>query len=242
MARRGDGARPLGKGAGGDVTTVLDRAIEEEVLALVPDGVRVLTEEAGEAGDPESDALLIIDPLDGSHNATRGIPAYSISLAVAHGGDLLGDVEAAYIRHLVTGDEWTATRGEGAVRNGGSIAPSGELHTIATELYPSGPEEMARAVAPLSLGRKVRGIGTVAIDLAYVADGTVDAFVDLRGLGRTFDLAAGYLIVKEAGGLATDDAGRDLGGRPCAFDERCSVIATGTEECLHMLLRTIPPE
>lgn len=237
LVTRGGGSEEIGRGAGGDITTEFDRVLEEALMAHVPDGVHVLTEEAGAVGEGED--VIVLDPLDGSHNAGRGMPMFSVSIAHLRRPLALGNVEHAYVRHLVTGDEYAAVTGRGALRNGRPIRPRAGLHTIATEIRAAPPDVLIRAIAPLELATKVRCIGSVALDLAYVADGTVDAFLDLRGIGRTFDLAAGYLILREAGGVITDDAGAPLDDVPIDFDEHRNIVAAGTPEALERLLAAI---
>jgi len=235
LRSRGLGSEPLGQGAGGDITTRFDKEIEDAVMALVPDGVSVMSEEAGLSGD--GGPVIVIDPLDGSHNASRGLPNISISMALVDGPMTFGNVRAGYVRHLVTGVEWYAEKGKGALRDGAGVSTSDGLHTIGTELYTA--QGLGRAIQPLALATKVRCIGSVALDLAYVSDGTFDAFVDLRGIGRTFDVAAGYLLVAEAGGIVADGEGRSMDDVGIGFDVRSDVIAAGSRGALDRLVAAL---
>jgi myo-inositol-1(or 4)-monophosphatase len=231
------GTELLGQGAGGDITTRFDKEIEDAVLTLVPDGISVMSEESGLSGD--GGPVLVIDPLDGSHNAGRGIPNYSISIALADLPLTFGNVTAGYVRHLVTGVEWYCERGRGVLRDGIPVTASKGLHTVGTELYTAAPPCMERAIVPLQLATKVRCIGSVALDLAYVADGTFNAFLDLRGIGRTFDVAAGYLMVCEAGGVVSDGNGSPLDGIGIGFDVRSDIIAAGSRDALDDLVAAL---
>ena len=102
----------MGVGAAGDRTIYADRLAEVILLKRLGevDGVRVLSEEAGDAGDPDGSTLAVVDPLDGSSNFERGIPFYCTSVAVAEGGTLDG-ILAGVVRDLVTGDAYSARRG-----------------------------------------------------------------------------------------------------------------------------------
>lgn len=237
LRSKGIGSERLGPGASGDITTVFDKEIEDAVMALIPEGVSVMSEEAGLSG--EGGPVIVIDPLDGSHNAVRGLPNISISIALVDGPLTFGNVKTGYVRHLVTGVEWFAEREKGAFRDGEPISTSDGLHTMGTELYTSMPPGMDRAMRPLQLATKVRCIGSVALDLAYVADGTFDAFVDLRGIGRTFDVAAGYLLVGEGGGIVADGDGRPMDDVEIGFDVRSDVIAVGSCEALDHIVSTL---
>ena len=237
LRSRSLGSELLGRGAGGDITTRFDKEVEDAVMALVPDGVSVMSEEAGLSGD--GGPVIVIDPLDGSHNASRGLPNISISIALVDGPMTFGNVMAGYVRHLVTGAEWYAEKGKGAFRDDVGVSTSDGLHTIGTEFYTAVPPGMERAILPLALATKVRCIGSVALDLAYVSDGTFDAFVDLRGIGRTFDVAAGYLLVAEAGGIVADGEGRPMDDVGIGFDIRSDVIAAGSREALDHLVDTL---
>jgi len=237
LRTRGLGSELLGRGAGGDITTRFDKEVEDAVMTLVPDGVSVMSEEAGLSGD--GGPVIVIDPLDGSHNASRGLPNISISIALVDGPLTFGNVMTGYVRHLVTGVEWYAEKGKGAFRDGVGVSASDGLHTIGTELYTASTQGLERAILPLSLAAKVRCIGSVALDLAYVSDGTFDAFVDLRGIGRTFDAAAGYLLVAEAGGIVADGEGRPMDDVGIGFDVRSDVIAAGSREALDHLVATL---
>lgn len=233
---RGEFAEEIARGAGGDMTTRLDRAIEERVVGMVPDGVLILSEEAGLMGDDTSDWMVVIDPLDGSTNAMRGIPHFCISIALAKAPFRLENVEVACIRHLLTGVEYTAIKGEGIRKNGERVRPSDRLWIVATEIYPDVPDAMIKTLLPLQCVTKVRCLGSVAMDLAFVADGTVDAFVDLRNRGRYFDIVGGYLLLKESGCVITDEAGQDISGISIDLRGRGNVIASCCKDVHDTLL------
>ena len=118
-------ARPVGLGEGGDETLLVDllaeRIVLEELEAVAADGTGcvLVSEELGEQtlGDPVDGWVGVVDPIDGSLNAKRGLPFHCISIAVAR-GRALGDVEVTFVRDLGTREEWTAVRGQGARLDG----------------------------------------------------------------------------------------------------------------------------
>src|SRR5204862_5737079 len=109
----------LRQGLGGDDTTAIDGAAEAAILARFRDlDVAIVSEEAGRLGSGST--LVVIDPIDGSLNAKRGIPFFSLSIAVAD-GDRMGDVHTAYVYDFGSGEEWVARRGDGATLNGARL-------------------------------------------------------------------------------------------------------------------------
>ena len=163
-------------------------------------GVGVLSEESGRHRG-EAAVTVVVDPLDGSTNASRGIPWYATSLCAV---DADGPA-AALVVHLPSGVTYEATRGGGARRDGEPIGPS----TC---------ETMAAALVGLSgwPGRylgwyQYRALGAVALDLCAVAAGTIDAYVDCSVSAHgPWDYLAGSLICAEAGAVVADAAGREL--------------------------------
>jgi myo-inositol-1(or 4)-monophosphatase len=207
---RGVGARTEyeGVGEGGDRTLVIDRRCEDlvfaELEALAAEGASfvAVSEERGEVAFGEGGpARVVIDPIDGSLNARRMLPAHSLSIAVAS-ADSMAAVELGYVFDFGAGEEFLAVRDEGARLNGESIAvgPDGEK----LELLGVEAAEPQRALAPLEalVDRvyRVRVVGSIAITAAYVAAGRFDAMLSLRPC-RSVDAAAAQLLVREAGGI-----------------------------------------
>ena len=110
----------VGEGLGGDDTTAVDKAAEDAILVrfrALPD-ITVVSEEVGRLGDGRT--VIVVDPIDGSLNAKRGIPFFAVSIAVAD-GETMGDVAFGYVYDFGSGEEWTARRGEGAWLNGAPL-------------------------------------------------------------------------------------------------------------------------
>lgn len=177
---------------------------------------------------------LVVDPLDGTTNAARGIPHASVSLAVSNSSRLDG-VYAGVVVDVFSGELFEAERGRGALRDGRRIRVS-EVH------------ELERAVITADLSRRememdwlgkmasrasaIRHLGSASLELCYVASGIVDVHLDLRWMIRPFDIAAGLLIVREAGGEALVK-GRVDPGVALVPDERLVLIAAANNELLN---------
>src|SRR5207302_1753239 len=184
-------------GEGGDDTTAIDAAAEEVILERfrLPD-TRIVSEEVGIAG--EGRWTVVVDPIDGSLNAKRGIPFFSVSIAVAE-GDTMDDVVFGYVFDFGTGEEWTATRGGGAALNGRPITqrPKDEIEILSFEATTTAyvSENAARFDG---VAHRLRVMGSLAITLCHLAAGRVDGVVSLKP-ARSVDIAAAQLLVREQG-------------------------------------------
>jgi myo-inositol-1(or 4)-monophosphatase len=204
---RDDREPVVGLGRGGDDTTVIDQQAEAAAVlrlqALEARGIGFLlvSEELGERrfGDPSSPWRVVLDPIDGSLNAKRGLPFFCISIAFAN-GPTLDDVQFGYVKDLGSGEEWMAEAGQGAVVDGrplGGVRPKPRLGIV--DLEATTTALLAEAARRLDghVGR-VRLLGALALALCQLADGRVDAVATLKP-SRSVDLAAAALIVREAG-------------------------------------------
>lgn len=219
MEEREQSQSDLGVGAGGDQIKEADLIAENALLETLEDqGVSftLVSEESGieKYGSTPENNFVTVDPIDGTTNLVRGIPFYATSIAVST-RPVIDSVHTALVTDLVHGVTYTAKRGEGAYRNGQRIAPSEEnsLQTavIGLDLYTYQIQEIASQLTGLiRKTRHIRHLGANALEICHVADGTTDAFVDLRGKLRTTDMAAAWLVVKEAGGIIRGMEGRSL--------------------------------
>ena len=230
----------LRAGKGGDDTTAIDAAAEAAIVArldALTEGFTLVSEELGErsfgAGGPWR---VVVDPIDGSVNAKRGIPFFSLSIAVADGATM-GDVRFAYVYDFGSGEEWTAERGGGARLDGQPLAgvgPKDPIEILAFEGTTSAAIA-SNVAAVLPLARRLRVMGSLALSLCYLAAGRIDAVCSLKE-ARAVDIAAAQLLVREQG-LAIElpqtppfvDAPLDLGQRSrvvaAATVERCAELA-----------------
>ncbi|MGI8460617.1 MAG: inositol monophosphatase family protein [Solirubrobacterales bacterium] len=223
-----------GVGEGGDNTLVIDRRCEDVAFAelerLHAEGKDfvVVSEERGEVVFGDSPApQVIVDPIDGSLNVRRTIPAHRLSVAVAS-GPTMADVEFGFVHDFGAGEEFSASRGKGASLDSQRIVPERPYDGLeVVGIESASPEHVAPLAAALQ-GKaiRLRSPGSIAITLSYVAAARFDGMLSGRTC-RSVDAAAGQLIVREAGaavgfaGLELTEATLDLSARygvAAAFD------------------------
>jgi myo-inositol-1(or 4)-monophosphatase len=252
----------LGRGAGGDRTLELDRACEEAILRVLseqsPFAHSLVSEEAGVSGSVEAPWRVVVDPLDGSLNAKRGLEPFAASIAVAD-GDTLGDVRIAYVEDYTRPRVFSAVRGQGllslgaapgsaaggtasaeaaAVQPPGGASGSfggcrGDSDLVEVVLFEAGRpdrhhfryrELSAMGAVGCSGDMRIRQIGSLALSLCYVASGVADMLV-AAVCSRAVDLAAGILILREAGGGAVTLTGQDILQQPLDLERRSPFVA-----------------
>jgi myo-inositol-1(or 4)-monophosphatase len=241
-------AEKLGRGEGGDMTLAIDGAVEDAVFAELESlgvGLCAVSEERGlveiAGGGP---ARVVIDPIDGSLNAKRRLPFYSLSIAVAEGDDM-ASVSFGYVTNFPTGEEWWASSGGGACFDGeplnGGAGSDARLEILGVEsanprLVAAGADALAATEA-----HRLRMIGSIALSLCFVASARFDGMLSLRP-ARSVDAAAGQLIVREAGGAVAfpDAGGADPLGAGLGLDMRSRVFAGATQGILDRLLAGAP--
>ncbi|MDQ6778331.1 MAG: hypothetical protein M3071_19405 [Actinomycetota bacterium] len=242
-----DRARETGsRGSGGDRTLVIDASAEEVVFAeldaLSAAGYRfhAISEERGEVDFGDTAVRVIIDPIDGSLNAKRGIPHHALSIAVAD-GTTMADVVFAYVYDFGPAEEWRARSGEGAWCNdvpldrdaGERRGRDGRLEVIGIES--ADPRWVAASIDGLvGKSHRLRALGTIASSLCQVAGARFDAMLTLRN-GRGVDSAAGQLIVREGGGYVSFPRFEDPLGAPLDATASTPVIAARSPETLREL-------
>ncbi|MEM0128640.1 MAG: inositol monophosphatase family protein [Thermoplasmata archaeon] len=218
-------------GASGSPTERIDRIAERTILACM-DAERVdwdlLSEEAGLVRRGGG-AVLIADPIDGSHNAVHGIPFASVSLAL--GREDLSGVTIGLVHDLFRGTTFWARRGGGAYRNGERIRTRRWVEGHDLVHANLGRFTASRLIGRIHSARRIRAIGCASLELAQVAQGSADAYLfdnvpPERNL-RVTDIAAGTLIVEEAGGRVVDAEGSPIGSLPLRVDRRTSIVAVG---------------
>ncbi|HVS05392.1 MAG TPA: inositol monophosphatase family protein [Candidatus Dormibacteraeota bacterium] len=228
------GREEVGLGAGGDRTVYLDQLAEEIVVRHLEQAYRsglrfrLISEELGER-DFGGEPLVLADPLDGSYNAKMGLPYYAVVLAVTE-GDRFSDVRLGYVQNLVTGDEYHAISGAGAFHLGEPLRPTppafdGRSIPLVQFDAPSGVEPRERAAPIFALAEKVRQLGSAALNLCHTASGGVALQVTPAPV-RSFDLAGPLLILREAGGIATDYQGGSIESVSVRLDTRTTLLAS----------------
>ncbi len=226
-----------GRGAGGDISRRIDIVAEKTVLDYLKEirfECTVFGEECGLvelSSNPKG--FVIMDAIDGSTNAVRGIPFFCCSLAFAP-EDSLGSVTDGVVIDLYSGNLYSASKGKGAFMNGKKIQvnkENGQYFVVGVDISGISPEVLPKLAPIISTSSHVRHFGAVALELAIFAYGLVDVFVDLRNKLRITDVAAGYLIAKEAGGLIVDEKGEPLDCK-LSYDKRISFVAAANKEML----------
>jgi fructose-1,6-bisphosphatase/inositol monophosphatase family enzyme len=213
----------IGVGADGTPTKYIDKVAEDLAINYIKKldiNINILSEEAGFL-DFNGDYTFVIDPIDGTRNAIRGIPIYSISIGI--GKKSLDDIEFGIIKNIPTGDLFTAEKGNGTYYN---------KKRVNTPEIPN--NEMAFSFNNWNLFRKYdfgfniydkfRSLGCASIEMCMVAIGALDFYVVSDEYLRVTDIAASSLIVSEAGGYVTNIKGNKI-NLDLNLDIRTSVIA-----------------
>jgi myo-inositol-1(or 4)-monophosphatase len=225
------GRAELTTGAGGDTTVEIDRLAESVALerlgraAAAGEAFSILSEEVGQRDHGAEWPLVLIDPIDGSLNAKQGIPVFAVMLALLD-GPRLGDTRVGYVLNLVSGQSWHAVRGAGAFRDGEPVRVlpmqpgRRDFEMVALE---SSPRSVIRARPLLERAAKLRVFGCMALSIVHTATGGVDVFcAPFRA--RAFDMAASLLVLREAGGVATDLEGADVFAVPAGLESRTTLL------------------
>ncbi len=240
----------IGRGAGGDNTKLIDQIAEEAVFAELEQNsvdCTAISEECGtrQVGDAHraEGTYIIIDSVDGTNNAVRGIPFYALSLAVAEGSDL-SSVHTALVADLHQGISYWAAKGEGAASDPAPLRTSETSNLqdalMGIDLSGMKDEAVLKSLTKLILNTAhSRHFGANALELCYLAAGKLDTFVDLRSRLRITDMAAACLIVREAGGLMVDTRGRDLNVPITDPTQKVSFIASANRRLLEQILKLL---
>jgi myo-inositol-1(or 4)-monophosphatase len=229
----------VGSGEGGDETTAIDKAAEDAIVdRFRATGASIVSEEVGLLEG--SDTVVVIDPIDGSLNAKRGIPFFSLSIAVAD-GPTMDDVHFGFVHDFGSGEEWVGRRGDGAWLNGesiGSVRPKDEIEILVFEATRT---DLVAADAPkvAALAHRLRIMGSTALSLCHLAAGRVDGVCTLKPT-RSVDIAAGQLLCREVGhALELFDSEESFGSAPLDLDGRSRLAAAGTHDVCRQIARAL---
>ncbi len=235
-----NGHLEVGRGASGSATSKIDRYAEDTILAYLDEHdirLNVLSEEAGfvERGGKKT---IVVDPIDGTLNCTKGIPFFSVSLAV--GDSRLLDCEYALVKNLYTGDTYYARRGGGAELNGHRIAVSRYVQDDSVFIMFDGRDVAPDSARVKLIPSRVRTMGCASLEMCLVAQGAVQAHYmncsNFKRMIRIIDIAASCLILREAGGEVVDLEGNKL---DMAFDlkDRKNFLAYGDPKVKELVIR-----
>ncbi len=234
-----------GQGAGGDGTVYVDSVAEAVVLRVLEEEHRggrnfqLISEEVGERSYGEGGDVIVVDPIDGSHNAKMGIPYFSLTLAAAR-DRTFGSVHGAVVRNLVTGDTFQAEAGAGASLNGVpcTLDPAGDGHINIVQVEPTRlSENLPRWAGLMSRAEKVRMLGSAALNICLVASGSLS--LSVAPMLRSVDCAAPLLILREAGGVATAVDGGPIEDIDMALANRTSLVAAANRATHQLALESI---
>ena len=234
----------FGRGAGGDISRKIDIVAEKTVLDYLKEikfECIVLGEECGRVELSKTPkGFIIMDAIDGSTNAVRGIPFFCCSLAFAT-DNKLSSITDSVVMDLSKGEMYHATKGKGAFLNGKRIHVNKKNHfyfVVGLDISGISQDSLQRLSPIISASNHIRHFGAVALELAIFARGLVDVFVDLRDKLRITDVAAGYLIASEAGGYIIDKSGKLLDS-DLSYESRISFIAAANKEFLDDIIKKL---
>ena len=246
-------------GADGTPTSFIDIIAENEVINVLkksPYLSYLISEEIGElklgrgkseeitltqelrrtdlSEDETPHFIFLVDPLDGTSNAIKEIPAYGISVAVANVPKgrvaTLDDVELGFISNFGNGNFFEAEKGKGCWLNNETVKPSENTSIRNMSLGGFTKSSTITASKLVDNARRMRVLGSVVLELSYVASGKYDAFLDLRG-SRIIDIAASKLIVEEVGGIITNKYGEKLNNKLSIYEK--TIVVAANNKILH---------
>mgnify|MGYP002633723314 FL=1 len=237
MAGTEKAAGDFGRGAGGDISRNIDITAENTVLDYLKEinfECVVLGEECGRvelSDNPKG--FVIMDAIDGSANAVRGVPFFCSSLAFAT-ENRLSSITDGVITNLSTGQMYYASQGKGAFLDDKQISVHKDipLYKIVGVNTSGASQEIMKKLQPVFENHShTRHFGANALEMAMFAQGLMDVFIDLRNKIRIQDIAAGYIIVKEAGGLLLDSEFNSLDA-DLSYETRISFVAAANQKIL----------
>ena len=246
-------------GADGTPTSFIDQIAEEKIINILKNAEvysYLVSEEIGELklgkgtkrsinltqelrrtdlSDEETPKFIfLIDPVDGTNNAIKSIPAYAISIAIADVNQgrvaTINDVELGFLYNLANGNFFEAEKGKGCKLNNETVCPSDVIKINQMTLGGFTKTGTSEASKLVDSARRMRVLGSVVLELSYVASGKYDAFLDLRG-SRIIDIAAGKLILEEAGGIITDKYGQKLNNVLSIYEK--TIVVAANNKIMH---------
>ena len=244
LAGTSDAAGDFGRGAGGDISRNIDIIAEKTVLDYLKEisfDCIVLGEECGRvelSSNPKG--FVIMDAIDGSANAVRGVPFFCCSLAFAT-EDRISSITDGVVTDLTSGDMYWASKGKGSFLNDKKIQVQEQepiYRIVGINLSGATPAQVERLQPVLRSHNHTRHFGANALEMAFFARGLMDVFIDFREKIRVQDMAAGYLLIKEAGGLILNDKLEPLDS-DLSYKTRLSFIAASNKKILNDVMSEV---
>jgi len=237
-------AGDFGVGAGGDISRNIDIVAEKTVIDYLKEigfECTVLGEECGQVElSDKPKGFIIMDAIDGSANAVRGVPFFCSSLAFAT-ENKLSSITDGVITNLSNGEMYWASKNKGSFFNNEQIKVHKEdpIYKIIGINTSGATSDLMKRLHPIFENHNhTRHFGANALEMALFARGLMDVFIDLRDKIRIQDIAAGYLIVKEAGGLLLDADLKPLDA-DLSYETRVSFIAAANQKILDEIMSQI---
>jgi len=237
LAGTDDAGGDFGRGAGGDISRNIDIIAEKTVLDYLKEinfECIVLGEECGRVEISKNPkGYIIMDAIDGSANSVRGVPFFCSSLAFAT-ENKLSSITDGVITNLSSGEMYWASKNKGAFLNESKIQVHNKepiYKIVGINTSGASPELMKKLHPIFEQHNHTRHFGANALEMAMFARGLMDIFIDLRNKIRIQDIAAGYLIVKEAGGILLNDKFETLDA-DLSYETRISFIAAANQKIL----------
>lgn len=237
LAGTENAAGDFGTGAGGDISRNIDIIAEKSVIDFLKEinfECIVLGEECGRielSSNPKG--FVIMDAIDGSANAVRGVPFFCSSLAFAT-DNKLSSVTDGVVTNLSNGDMYWASKGKGAFFNELKIKvhPKDPIYKIIGINTSGASRDLINRLSPIfEQHNHIRHFGANALEMALFARGLMDIFIDLRNKIRIQDIAAGYIIVKEAEGILLDASLKPLDS-DLSYETRISFVAAANQDII----------
>jgi len=226
--------RTVDVGADGTPTKYIDKIAEDVAIKIIKKSglkINLLSEEAGFL-DFDGNYTFVLDPIDGTRNAYRGIPFYSVSLAV--GSSKISDIFYGIVKNIPTSDIFIAEKDHGAFLNGNQIQvcemPQKDMVSSLTL-----GKNYDKTTLSLSKKNIVRSFGSASLEMCMVAIGGLDFYVLGKEYLRVIDIAASTLIVREAGGFVKNISGNEL-DMNFNLEERTSVVAACSEDLIKNII------
>ena len=244
LAGTQDAAGDNGVGAGGDISRNIDIIAEKAVLDYLREvnfDCTVLGEECGRVEiSSKPKGFVIMDAIDGSANAVRGVPFFCCSLAFATQNSL-SSITDGVVTDLSTGDQYWATAGKGCFLNKTQIKvyDKDPIYKIVGVNTSGASKELIKRLYPVFENHNhARHFGANALEMALFARGLMDVFIDLRKKIRVQDIAAGYILVKEAGGIILDENYEQLDSN-LDYQTRLSFVAAANKKILDEVMSDV---
>ncbi len=225
----------MGLGADGTVTKFIDKIAEDTAVKYLKKSkvdINLLSEEVGII-DNDAEYTIVLDPVDGTRNAYRGIPFYSVSVAV--GKNSLSDVEYGIVKNIPNGNIFSAEKNIGAFLNNKKlVVPDVPDKQILSSL--SLGKNYSNLAVDLAKKEKVRSLGSASLEMCMVATGALDYYLVGNEYIRVFDIAASTLILREAGGFVKSVKGKEL-DMHFSLEDRSSVVAACSMDLINKIIK-----